>query len=53
MSDCGSAKLLAILHETLEAIDADPELRPDDPTVLEFKRSVEFSIAELERPKAA
>ncbi len=43
-----SRSLLEILRSTAEKVEMNSSLSPDDPAVVEFKRSIMLSIAELE-----
>ncbi|HWB31655.1 MAG TPA: hypothetical protein VG714_00615 [Acidobacteriaceae bacterium] len=43
-----TADLLDILRDTLEAVEREPNLDPNDPVVLDFTFSIRHSIAELE-----
>lgn len=46
--DARAPNLLAILTDTLAEIERDAEISPEDPTIIEFKRSLLRSISELE-----
>lgn len=41
-------ELIAILKDTLDAVEREPELDPRDPRVIEIKQSIRQSLAELE-----
>jgi hypothetical protein len=43
-----SRSLLEILRSTAEKVELNSDLASDDPAVVEFKRSIMLSIAELE-----
>jgi hypothetical protein len=43
-----SRSLLQILRSTVEQVEKNSDLAPDDPAVVEFKRTIMRSIAELE-----
>ena len=43
-----SRSLIEILRSTAEKVELNSDLAPDDPAVIEFKRSIMLSIAELE-----
>jgi hypothetical protein len=43
-----SRSLLEILRSTAEKVELNSDLSPDDPAVVEFKRAIMHSIAELE-----
>ena len=46
--DARPPNLLAILTDALAEIERDTQISPDDPTIIEFKRSLLRSISELE-----
>jgi len=43
-----SSKFLEILRTTLSRVETQADLKPDDPTLVEFKRSVVRSVATME-----
>ncbi|HEX9201774.1 MAG TPA: hypothetical protein VF865_19610 [Acidobacteriaceae bacterium] len=47
-----SPAFLEVLRSTLERVEHTLELAPDDPKLIEFKRSVLRAIAELEMRKS-